>query len=88
MVVRTVLHEYTHYLHNLLLYHNVLSKVGYEKHPQELEARGMEKLYSVCWNEIKKAPPDDDTEGLSCWKYSTSTEVARISGQLNIAKNG
>jgi hypothetical protein len=30
-----------------------LSRVGYDKHPQELEARGMEKLYSVCWNEIK-----------------------------------
>jgi hypothetical protein len=53
MIVRTVLHEYTHYLQNLRWYHNVLSKVGYDKHPQELEARGMEKLYSVCWNEIK-----------------------------------
>jgi hypothetical protein len=54
MVVRTVLHEYTHYLQNLRWYHNVLSKVGYDKHPQELEARGMEKLYSVCWNDIKQ----------------------------------
>jgi len=53
MIVRTVLHEYTHYLQNLRWYHNVLSKVGYDKHPQELEARGMEKLYSICWNEIK-----------------------------------
>ena len=43
-VVRAVLHEYTHYLQNLRWYNNVLSKVGYDKHPQELEARGMEKL--------------------------------------------
>ena len=53
MVVRSVLHEYTHYLQNLRWYNNVLAKVGYENHPQELEARGMENLYSVCWNEIK-----------------------------------
>ena len=53
MVVRSVLHEYTHYLQNLRWYNNVLNKVGYEKHPQELEARGMESLYSVCWNDIK-----------------------------------
>ena len=53
MIVRTVLHEYTHYLQNLRWYHNVLSKVGYDKHPQELEACGMEKLYSNCWKDIK-----------------------------------
>jgi hypothetical protein len=53
MIVRVVLHEYTHYLQNLRWYNNTLSKVGYDKHPQELEARGMEKLYSICWNEIK-----------------------------------
>ena len=53
MIVCSVLHEYTHYLQNLRWYNNVLSKVGYDKHPQELEARGMENLYSVCWREIK-----------------------------------
>jgi len=53
MIVRTVLHEYTHYLQNLRWYHNVLSKVGYDKHPQELEACGKEKLYSNCWKDIK-----------------------------------
>lgn len=53
MVVRSVLHEYTHYLQNLRWYENTLKKVGYDKHPQEIEARGMENLYSVCWNEIK-----------------------------------
>ena len=53
MVVRSVLHEYTHYLQNLRWYGNVLNKVGYDKHPQEIEARGMECFYSVCWNDIK-----------------------------------
>lgn len=52
-VVRAVLHEYAHYLQNLRWYNNVLSKVGYKKHPQELEARAMEDLYSQCWGEIK-----------------------------------
>jgi hypothetical protein len=53
MIIRVVLHEYTHYLQNLRWYGNVLSKVGYNKHPQELEARAMEDLYSQCWGEIK-----------------------------------
>jgi hypothetical protein len=53
MVVRVVLHEYTHYLQNLRWYNNTLMKVGYDKHPQELEAREMEKLYSECWKQIK-----------------------------------
>jgi len=53
MIIRVVLHEYTHYLQNLRWYGNVLSKVGYDKHPQELEARSMEDLYSQCWGEIK-----------------------------------
>jgi hypothetical protein len=52
-VVKVVLHEYTHYLQNLRWYNNVLSKVGYNKHPQEIEARGMENMYSECWNNIK-----------------------------------
>ncbi len=43
-VVRSVLHEYAHYLQNLRWYGNVLNKVGYMKHPQEIEARGMECL--------------------------------------------
>ena len=53
MVVRSVLHEYTHYLQNLRWYNNVLQKVGYDKHPQEVEARVVETMYSICWNEIK-----------------------------------
>jgi hypothetical protein len=53
MVVRSVLHEYTHYLQNLRWYNNTLKKVGYDKHPQELEARMSETMYSICWNNIK-----------------------------------
>ena len=52
-VVQSVLHEYTHYLQNLRWYDNVLKKVGYENHPQEIEARMSEKRYSICWNQIK-----------------------------------
>jgi len=52
-VVRVVLHEYTHYLQNLRWYNNVLSKVGYDNHPQEKEARMVENRYSNCWNDIK-----------------------------------
>ena len=53
MVVRSVLHEYAHYLQNLRWYDNVLKKVGYTNHPQEKEARVMETMYSICWNDIK-----------------------------------
>jgi len=52
-VVRAVLHEYTHYLQNLRWYNNTLSKVGYNNHPQEKEARMVENRYSNCWNDIK-----------------------------------
>jgi len=54
MVVKSVLHEYTHFLQNLRYYGKTLAKVGYDKHPQELEARVMEELYSNCWKEIKR----------------------------------
>jgi len=53
MVVRSVLHEYTHFLQNLRWYNQVLDKVGYAKHPQEKEARIVETMYSICWNDIK-----------------------------------
>ena len=52
-VVRVVIHEYTHYLQDLRGYSKVLREVGYRKHPQEIEARGNEKLFSKCWTEIK-----------------------------------
>ncbi len=44
MVVKSVLHEYTHFLQNLRWYGHVLNKVGYNKHPQEIEARVMEEV--------------------------------------------
>ena len=52
-VVRTVIHEYTHFLQDLRGYSKVLREVGYRNHPQEIEARGNEHLYSNCWKEIK-----------------------------------
>jgi hypothetical protein len=54
MVIRTVLHEYTHSIQNLRNYHVLLKKVGYDKHPQEIEACKNEKLYSPCWKQIKQ----------------------------------
>ena len=53
-VVQAVLHEYAHYLQNLRWYDNVLQKVGYTNHPQEKEARVMETMYSICWNDIRE----------------------------------
>ena len=53
MVVRSVLHEYTHFMQNLRNYHVVLKKVGYDKHPLEVQARGMECFYSIGWKAIK-----------------------------------
>ena len=54
MVIRAVLHEYTHFMQNLRYYHNVLSKVGYDQHPLEKQARAMEYFYSYCWKDIKR----------------------------------
>jgi len=53
MVIRAVLHEYTHFMQNLRYYNNVLAKVGYDKHPQEKQARAMEYFYGYCWKQIK-----------------------------------
>lgn len=53
MVVRTVLHEYAHFLQNLRYYNLVLSRVGHTNHPQEKEASVMEDLYSQCWGDIR-----------------------------------
>lgn len=53
MVIRTIIHEYTHYLQDMEKYWIVYKKVGYDNHPLELEARSNEKLYSPCWREIK-----------------------------------
>lgn len=52
-IVKVVIHEYTHFLQDLRGYSKVLREVGYNRHPQEIEARGNEKLFSNCWKEIK-----------------------------------
>lgn len=54
MVVRAVLHEYTHFLQNLRWYDRRLEVYGYMKHPDEVQARVSESLYSWCWSDIKK----------------------------------
>lgn len=53
MMIQTLIHEYTHYLQNLKKYHVLYSQFGYDKHPQEIEARRNEPLYSPCWKQIK-----------------------------------
>ena len=53
MVIRGVLHEYTHFMQNLRWYNHILNKVGYDKHPQEKHARAMEYFYGYCWKDIK-----------------------------------
>ena len=53
MLIRTIIHEYTHYTQNMKQYHVLYSQFGYDKHPQEIEARRNEKLYSPCWKQIK-----------------------------------
>lgn len=55
MIIKSVLHEYTHYLQNLRYYDKVLKKVGYNKHPLEKQARVNESLYSWCWEDISKS---------------------------------
>lgn len=52
-VICTTLHEYCHHLQDLELYEVILMLFGYDKHPQEIEARSYEKLYSLCWKTIK-----------------------------------
>lgn len=54
MVIRAVLHEYTHFMQNLRNYHVVLSKVGYDNHPLEKQSRAMEYFYGFCWKAIRK----------------------------------
>lgn len=44
LIIRTVLHEYTHFLQDIRSYNRLLREVGYNNHPQECEARGNENL--------------------------------------------
>lgn len=54
LFIQTIIHEYTHYTQNLKNYRVLYSQFGYDAHPQEIEARNNEKLYSPCWKQIKK----------------------------------
>lgn len=53
LFIQTLLHEYTHYLQNMTTYIQLYKKVGYEKHPYEIESRNSEKLYSEAFKQIK-----------------------------------
>ena len=52
-VIKTTLHEYTHFLQDIRRYGKLLREVGYDKHLMEKEARDNEKLYTYCWKNIK-----------------------------------
>lgn len=53
ILIQTIIHEYTHYLQDLRMYDILCVEYGYDKHPQEIEARKNERLYSPCWKQIK-----------------------------------
>ena len=53
LFIQTLLHEYTHYLQNMTTYIQLYKKVGYEKHPYEIESRNSEKLYSEAFKQLK-----------------------------------
>ena len=53
LFIRTIIHEYTHYMQDVTKYHSLYKKFGYNRHPYEIEARNSEKLYSPCWKQIK-----------------------------------
>ena len=53
LFIQTLLHEYTHYLQNMSTYIQLYKKVGYDKHPYEMESRENEKLYSEAFKQIK-----------------------------------
>lgn len=53
LFIQTILHEYTHYLQNMSTYIQLYKKVGYDKHPYEMESRENEKLYSEAFKQIK-----------------------------------
>lgn len=51
--IKVVIHEYTHHTQDLRNYNKVLKEVGYNDHPNEIEAEKNELLYSECWKKIK-----------------------------------
>jgi hypothetical protein len=53
--INTFIHEYTHHTQNLVSYDRILSKVGYDSHPQEIEANRMGKLHKQsCLESFRK----------------------------------
>lgn len=53
--ISTFIHEYTHHTQNLKSYDKVLSRVGYENHPQEIEANEVAKEYKQdCLERFRK----------------------------------
>lgn len=55
-IIKTILHEYVHYLQDIDGYDSMMDEFGYENHPLEIEANSiMNDYYSVVWNDIKKA---------------------------------
>jgi Zn-dependent peptidase ImmA (M78 family) len=55
-LVKTVIHEYTHYLQPIRRYYSKVGKItGYWNNPYEVEARKNEdELFKKCWKEIRR----------------------------------
>lgn len=55
-LIETTIHEYTHYLQPLTKYNKLSVQYGYNKHPQEVEARRNErKLFTKCFKSVALA---------------------------------
>lgn len=53
-IVKTTIHEYTHYCQDLKEYSLMTKQKGYDKNPLEVEARYNEDMYYTnCWRSIK-----------------------------------
>lgn len=53
-IVSTTIHEYCHFTQDLKTYCSVMKEVGYDAHPQEIEAREYEQKYTeTCWKNIR-----------------------------------
>lgn len=59
-LIKTVIHEYCHYLqmpklNNITKYNKLFEKYGYDNHPLEVEARMYEeKYYKACYAKLKR----------------------------------
>lgn len=53
--ISIIIHEYTHTLQKggMRKYHKLYAQYGYWNHPLEVEARESEKLWNVCYRDIK-----------------------------------